>query len=99
MVVMTTMMMVTAQSLRQILHIWKLAVLRSARKVAGQLVQLVGRVGISIRLRGLGGGLQIRRDLLSDLLVLTRIRLLKLLERAHDLDEWRKLTIVGLLRR
>jgi len=92
----TTMMVMAAESLRQILDVWKLPILRGARKIAGQLVQLVGRRRISLRLGGLGGALQIGRDLLGDLLILTRVRLLKLLQRVHHLDERRKLPLVGL---
>ena len=39
---MPAMVMMTAESLRQILYVWELSILRSARKVAGELVQLVG---------------------------------------------------------
>jgi hypothetical protein len=95
---MMTMMMVTADCLRHILHVGKLAALRGVRKVGSQLVELSGGCGVAIRLRSLSGVLQVRRDLLRDLLILGRVGLLKLLERAHQLSEGRKAAFIRLQR-
>ncbi len=62
--------------LRKILQIRQLTALRSRGKVVCKLRQLTRRAGVSLRLRGLRGGLQIGRNLLGDLRVLSWIRLL-----------------------
>ena len=69
----------TANCIRQILDVRKLVVLRCIGEVRRKLIQLVRRRRVSVLLSGLGGVLQIGGDLLGDLLVLGRIRLLKLL--------------------
>jgi len=90
------MVTMTAGGLRQILDVGKLAALRGARKIVRKLGELVCRRRIALRRGGLGGGFQIRRDLLGNLLVLGRVRLLKLLEHAHQLGEGRKLAVIRL---
>ena len=94
---MVVMVMMAADRLGQILDVGELAGLRGVRKIGGKLVELGRRCGVAIRLGSLGGALQIRGDLLGNLLVLGRVRLLQLLERAHQLGEWRKLAVVRLL--
>lgn len=96
---MVVMMMVAADRLRQVLDIGELAALGGVLEVGGELVKLGSRRRIAVRCGGLGGALQIGGDLLRDLLILGRIRLLELLESAHQLSEGGKLAIVGLLRR
>ena len=86
--------MVTADGLREVLDVGELTAFGGARKVGGQLVELRRRCGIAVRLCGLRRGLQVGRNLLSNLLVLRRVRLLKLLERAHQLGKRRKTTAV-----
>src|ERR1035437_9269158 len=87
-------MMMAAERLRQILHVRELAALGCARKVVRKLRQL-GRLGsIAGRRGGLRGGLEVRGDLLRDLLVLGWVCLLQLLELTHQLSEARKLAIV-----
>ena len=88
------MMMATTNRFRQILDAGKLPALRGVRKVGGELIELGRRGRIAVRLGSLGGALQVRSDLLSDLLVFGWIRLLKLLELAQDLREGRKLGCV-----
>ena len=63
-------------SLRKILQIRQLAALGRRGKIVCKLRQLTCRAAVSLRLRGLCGGLQIRRNLLGDLRVFSRIRLL-----------------------
>ena len=60
--------------------------------VSREQVELVHCCRIALHLSSLGGGLQVRGDLLRDLLVLGWVRLLKL--RAHQLGEGRKLLAV-----
>ena len=82
------MVMPTARDgLGQILNIGQLAGLGGIGEVRRQGAELVRRGRIAVRLGGLGRILQVRGDLLCDLLVLRRIRLLKLLEDAHQLGE------------
>lgn len=88
------MMVVSSNRLGQILNVGELAALRSIREVCGELVELARRVGVAVLLGGLRRALQVSGDLLSDLLVLSGIRLLKLLERAHQLRKWGKLALV-----
>ena len=90
------MVVVAAESLRQVLYVGDLAACRGFREVGGKLVELVRHGRITLRLGSLGGALQIRSDLLGNLLVLGRVRLLELLKRAHQLRERRKLAVVGL---
>src|ERR1039457_2838351 len=91
---MMVVMMMTADRLRQILHIGKLAALGGARKVVRKLRQLGRLGGIAGRRGGLSGGLKIGGDLPRDLLVLGWVRLLQLLELTHQLSEGRKLAVV-----
>ena len=93
-----TVMMMSAERLRDILHVGKLIAGRSVRKVSGELSQLTGGRGISVCGCGLRGALQIGGNLLRYLLILRGVRLLKLLQGVHHLGEWRKLAAVGLLR-
>ena len=72
----TTMMVMTRGRLRQILQVGELTAGRGVGEVGGELVELVGQRGVSVRLGGLSGALEVGRDLLCDLLVFGRIRLL-----------------------
>ena len=92
------MVMAAADGLRQILHVGKLTALRGAGEVRRKLVELGRLRRIAVRRGGLRGGLQVGSDLLGDLLVLGWIRLLELLERAHQLSERRKLGVLRLRR-
>lgn len=78
----------------KILKIRKRPVLGCGGEVRRQLRQLIGRVRVSVGLGGLRGSGQVRGDGLRDLLVLCWVRLLKLLQRAGDLGERRKLAVV-----
>jgi len=73
------MMAVEVDRLRQILDTRKLAILRSAAEVAGELAERVSGSSVAARLRGLCGAREVGRHLLRDLAVLGRVRLLKLL--------------------
>lgn len=74
------MVMATApERLRQILDIRRLAALRSAGEVRGELVELGRLRRVSIRLRGFGGALEVRGDLPGDLPVFSRVGFLQLL--------------------
>lgn len=95
----TAVMVMAADRFGQIPDIRELSILRGALEIGRELVQLIGRGRVPIRLGGLSGGLQIGGDLLRYLLVLRRIRLLKLLKSVHDLEEGRKLAHVLLLQR
>jgi len=64
------MMVMAADRFRQILDVGELAVLRGIREVRRQLVELVRRSRVAVRLGRLGGALQVRGDLLRDLLIL-----------------------------
>src|ERR1035438_2650138 len=90
--------MMTADRLRQILHIGELAALGGARKVVGKLRELGRRRGIAGRRSVLRGCLEVGSDLRRDLLVLGRVRLLQLLKLTHQLSEGRKLAVVWRLR-
>ena len=81
------MVMAPTDRLRQILYVGELAALRGVREVRGKLVELVGLCRIAVRRGGLSGVFKVRGDLLRDLLALGGIRLLKLLQRAHELSE------------
>jgi hypothetical protein len=81
------MMMMPAERFRQILNVRKLAGLRRIGKVRCKLRQLASGGRITGVLRGLGRVGQIRRDLLCDLLILRRVRLLNLLKLAQQLGE------------
>lgn len=95
---MMMVVMAPANGLRQILHVRELAALRGVGEVRRKLVEL-GRLGrVAVRRGGLRGALQVRGDLLRDLLVLAWVRLLKLLERVHQLGERRKLAVLRLRR-
>ena len=92
---MMMMMVVAADSplslcthrLRQILDVGELAAGRGGVEIRRKLVQLRRRRRLALWLGGLGGRFEIRGDLLRDLRVLRRIRLLKLLQCAHHLCE------------
>ncbi len=77
----------TTECLGQILEIWELAVLRGVCEVRRKLAELARRRRIAVRLGRLNGGLQVGGNLLCDLLILTRIRVLKLLELLDQLCE------------
>jgi hypothetical protein len=84
------MMMVVVMAphrLRRVLNVGELAALGSIGEIRRKLVELSRRCRITARLGSLRGGLQIRGDLLCDLLILGWVRLLKLLQRIHQLDE------------
>jgi hypothetical protein len=81
------MMAPAADGLRQIRNVGKLATLRRSGEIRGELGELVGRGRIPVGGRGLRGTLQIAGDLLGDLLILGWIRLLQLLQGAHQLRE------------
>lgn len=94
---MAAMMMVmatTADRLRQVLNVGQLTALRGIREIRRQLVELSRCRSVAIRGRGAGGALQIRRDLLRDLLIFGWVGLLELLQRAHQLRERRKLAVI-----
>ena len=74
------MVVAPADCLRQILDAGDLAALGGVSKVGGELIELVGRGCITVRLGSLGGALQVRGDLLGNLLILGWVRLLKLLQ-------------------
>src|SRR5580693_8553066 len=95
---MVMVMTTPTDGLGQILDVGQLAALRGGGKVRGKLAELRRLLRIAIRRGGLRGGLQVCGDLLSDLLVLGWIRLLKLLQRAHELCERRKLAVLRLRR-
>ena len=90
--------MAATDRLREILNVGELAALRGAGKVRRKLVELGRLCRIAVCRGSLHGALQVRGDLLGDLLVLGWIRLLKLLERAHELSERRKLAVLRLRR-
>ncbi len=93
---MVMVMAAAADRLREVGNVRQLPVLRSGGEVSGKLVELACRRGVTLRLRGLRSLLQVSGDLLRDLLVLRRVRLLKLLERAQHLGKGRELGGVGL---
>jgi len=90
------MMVMAPKRLRQILNIGELAAFGGVRKIGRKLAQLVRCRGIALRLGGLGGIFKIRRNLLGNLLVLRRVRLLHLLEHTQQLGEGGKLAVIGL---
>lgn len=87
-------MMPAAQSFGEIRHIGKLAARRSRAKVRRKSVQLVRGCRIPACRGALRGALQVCGNLLRHLRILARIRLLKLLQRVHQLSERGKLAIV-----
>ena len=87
MAVMVVMMAAAADGLRQVRNVGKLAALRRGGEIAGELGELTGRGRIPVGGCSLGGGLQIGGDLLGDLLIFGRIRLLQLLQSAQQLRE------------
>lgn len=80
----------------QILDARELAGLRRRSEVRRELAELFRRRRITVGGGSLGGCLQVHGDLLGDLLVLARVRLLKLLQRAQHLGERRKLVAIRL---
>ena len=91
---MVMMMTTAADGLCQILDIGELPALRGVAEIRRQLGELAGGGGVARRRSGLGGALQVGRDLLRHLLILGGVRLLQLLKRAHQLREGRKLAVV-----
>lgn len=83
------MMMMPARSrrFRKILQVGELTRLGGGSEIAGELGELGGGGGITLGLGGLRGILQVGGDFLCGLRVLGRVRLLKLLQRAHQLGE------------
>jgi hypothetical protein len=84
----------SADRLREILQVGKLAALGCVGEVCRKLVQLVRRTGVALRLSGLSGALQVGGNLLRHLSVLDGVRLLKLLQRADQLRKWGELSTV-----
>lgn len=97
--VMVMVMAAAADRLCQIRHVGELAALRGVGKIGRQRVELSGCRRIAVGGRSLRRILQVGGDLLGDLLVLGRVRLLQLLQLAHELRERRKLAAILLLRR
>jgi hypothetical protein len=95
-VVMMMAALAAAYGLSNVLNVGELTASRGVAEIGRQLVQLARSRGIPTGRSGLGGVLQVGRDLLRHLCVLGWVRLLKLLERAHQLSEWGKLAIVRL---
>ena len=71
----------------QILDVGELAALRRVGEVRRKLVELIRGCSVAIQGSGLSGILQVGGDLLRDLLILDRVRLLDLLECAQQLCE------------
>jgi hypothetical protein len=82
---------------RQILQIGKLPGTGGVGEIGSELAKLVGLRRITVCLRRLRGTLQIRRDLLRQLLIFRRVLLLHLLQGAHQLRKRRQLTAIGAL--
>lgn len=99
MVTVVMMMSAAADRLSQVRNVRELTALGRIGEIRGELVEFGRRGSISILCRGLRGILQIGGDLLGHLLILGRVRLLHLLQRAQQLREGRKLPGVGLLGR
>ena len=95
---MMVMMVMAAGRLSQILDVGELAAGRGVREVRSKLVELARCCRIAVRLRRLRSAFEIRGDLLGNLLILGRVRLLELLERAQQLRERGKLLCVRLRR-
>lgn len=95
---MMMMVMTAADGLSQILYVGELAALGGAGEVRRQLVKLGRLCRVAAGCGGLRGGVQVGGDLLRNLRVLGRIRLLKLLQCAHHLSERRKLGVLRLRR-
>lgn len=87
-VMVTLMMMMPRGRLSQILDVGELAAGGGVREVCCQLVELAGRSRVAVGLGRLSGALQVRGDLLCDLLILGRVRLLQLLQCTQQLSEW-----------
>ena len=83
------MMASAADGLRQVRNVGKLPALARGGEIRGELGELVGRGRIPVRGRGLRSILQIGGDLLGDLLIFSRIRLLQLLQSAEQLRKRR----------
>jgi len=88
---------VTTDCLRQILDVGELTAVRGAGEVRRELAELVRRCRAAVRLSCLSCALQVRGDLLRDLLIFGWVRLLELLKGAQQLGERRKLGAVWLL--
>jgi len=84
-----------ADRLSQILNIRKLAAGGGGCEVLRQLRQLSGLRRVAVGLGRLRSGLQVIGNLLGHLLILSWVRLLKLLQRAQKLREGRQLAAVG----
>lgn len=87
MVMVMMMANASAHRLCQILDVRKVAARRGIAEVRREGVELRRRRGIAVCRGSLGGGLQVRRNLLRDLLIFGRVRLLELLELGHQLGE------------
>lgn len=74
------MVMAAAERLCQILNVGQLAALGSGCEIRGEAIECGRRGSVAIRLSRLRGALQVGRDLLRNLLIFRRIRLLKLLQ-------------------
>ena len=86
-----------ADCLRQVLDFGKLPTGRGIREIRRKLVQFAGGGRIAAGLRAFCRGLKVGGDLRSDLLVLSGVRLLQILEFSDHLRERRKLAGVLLL--
>ncbi len=88
------MMVVSADRLRQFLKAGELAAGGRVAEIRRELAELTRRGHIAVTLSRLRSALQVRGDLLYHLLILARIRLLKLLERADHLGDRGKLSLI-----
>lgn len=77
---MVMVVMPASDGLTQILNIRELPGLGGAAEVSRQRIELVCGRGVAFRLGGLGRALQVRRDLLRELLILSGVRLLNFLK-------------------
>jgi len=89
-------MMAAAHGFREIRHVGELAAGRGTPEVRRKVVQLAGGGCIAAGGGSLSGALQVGGDLLRNLCELGRVRLLKLLERVHQLGERGKLATIRL---
>ena len=88
--------MMAAGRRRQVLEVRELAAGRGVLEVRRKLAELAGGRRIAACRGGLGGALQVGRDLAGDLREFGWIRLLKLLEFGRNLGERRKLAVIRL---
>ena len=90
--------MPAAHGFGEVRHVGKLAARRSRAEVRRKLVQQACGPRIPARRGALRSGLQVCGNLLRHLRILARVRLLKLLQRVHQLGERGKLATVRLSR-